>query len=140
MVSASLEESFRLLAAVDRYPSWNARVFREVEVLERDGQGQPLRARARVHIARGPFGHEFELLVTVRTDWPHAVHLTRIPYEPSDEERMRLAWRLKDDGGTLIELEFEAAVAFLPRFLPLPGIGDLIAESVLKGAATTLAA
>jgi ribosome-associated toxin RatA of RatAB toxin-antitoxin module len=140
LVTASLEESFRLLAAVDRYPSWNAALFREVEVLERDGDGQPLRARARLRIPRSPLFREFELLVAVRTQWPQAVYLTRIPYEPSDEERMQLAWRLSDAGRTRIELEFEAAVSFLPAFLPLAGAGDKIARTVLEGAAIRLGA
>jgi ribosome-associated toxin RatA of RatAB toxin-antitoxin module len=140
VVSASREQSFRLLAAVDRYPSWNAGMFREVEVLELDGHGQPKRARARMHIALSPLHREFELEVAVRTDWPHAVYLTRIPYEPSDQERMELAWRLADDGPTRIELGFEAAISVLPRFLPLPRVGDLIAQSMLASAATTLGA
>ncbi len=140
IVTASVEESFRLLAAVDRYPSWNADLFREVEVFERGGDGQPLRARARLRIPRSPLSREFELVVAVRTQWPQAVYLTRIPYEPSDEERMQLAWRLWDAGGTRIELEFEAAVSFVPGFLPLGGAGDKIAQTVLRGAATTLGA
>jgi ribosome-associated toxin RatA of RatAB toxin-antitoxin module len=140
IVSASREKSFELLAAVDQYPSWNGEMFREVEVLELDGSGQPVRARARMQIALSSLRREFELVVVVRTDRPHAVHLTRIPYEPSDEERMDLAWRLAADGPTRIELEFEAAISVLPRFLPLLGVGDLIAQSVLAGAATRLGA
>ncbi len=139
-VSASVEESFRLLAAVDRYPCWNAQLFPEVEVLERDAEGDAVRARAKLRIARQPFEREVELDVSVRREWLRAVYLTRIPNEPTDEERLELAWRLRDEGGTRIELGFEAVVSFVPRFLPVAGVGDGIARSVLKGAATALGA
>ncbi len=138
VVGESVEESFRLLAAVDRYPTWNGAPFREVDVLELDREGNPVRARATVHLSLSPFGKAFELVVSVRTERPTAVYLTRIPNEPSDHERMELAWRLREDGGTRIELGFEAVVSFLPRFVPLAGVGDRIAESVVGSAARTL--
>jgi hypothetical protein len=48
-VAAPLEECFALLAAVDRYRDWCPDVVRQVEVLDRDAAGEPLRAIAEVY-------------------------------------------------------------------------------------------
>ncbi len=135
VVSAPLDESFALLAAVDRYPEWHPDLFREVDVLERGADGQPRRAWAKLRVA---FSQEIELTVGVRSEWQQAVYLTRLPNEPGDPEKLDLSWRLDDDGGTRISLEFSAAVEFLPGFLPVGGAGNKIARSVLKGAVAKL--
>jgi ribosome-associated toxin RatA of RatAB toxin-antitoxin module len=140
LVAAPVEDCFALLAAVHRYPSWNVDLVREVDVLEWAGEDRPARAWARIHVAQSPFGKNFELVVAVRTEPSSAVYLTRLPNEPSDPEQLTLSWRLEQDAGTRIALEFHATVSFLPRFLPQFGVGDLIADTLLDAAVRALGA
>lgn len=138
-VLAPLEASFALLHAIERYPSWNRDLFREVEVLERDDSGAPARAWANLRVARGRFVKDFELVVAVRAERPNAVYVERIPNEPSDEERLKLTWALHEEGQTRVALSFAAALSSLPSFLPLRGVGDQIAGSLVKAVARALA-
>ena len=138
-VAASVAECFELLVAVDRYPDWNPELFREVEVLERSPDGCPVRARAALHIAQSPFSKDFELVIAVSARPPDVVELTRIPNEPSDREGLDMTWRTLADGETLIELDFRAVASFIPGFLPLPRVGNLIARTLVDAAAAALA-
>jgi ribosome-associated toxin RatA of RatAB toxin-antitoxin module len=138
VVDAPLEECFALLEAVDRYPAWNPELVPEVEVLERTDDGRPARARVKLRVARSRFSKDLELVVAVRADRPMTVHLTRLPNEPSDEERLELTWRLHAAGKTRIELELDAVASLLPAFIPLRGLGDLIARRLLAAATRAL--
>lgn len=163
-VPAPIETSFAVVYAVEAYPRWNRDLFREVEVLERDQDGGPSKARAKLRVARGRFVREFELLVAIRAERPNAVYIERIPHEPSDEERLQLTWTLRANGSTSsggpaggptgdgatssggpagggptdIALTFAAALSSLPSFLPLGGAGDQIARSLVDGVARAL--
>lgn len=137
-VAVPLEDCFELVAAIDRYPSWFD-VVREVEVLERDEDGRPLTARIELHIPQSPFGTDFELVVAVETDPPMAVMLTKIPDGPDDRERAHLSWRMQHGESTYVEFEFDAAVSFLPAFLPLGGMGDVVAKVILDEATDAFA-
>ena len=46
------------------------------------------------------------------------------------------AWR--EGGSTEIEFEFDAAVSFVPGYLPVGTVGDAIAEAILDAATTAL--
>jgi hypothetical protein len=128
-VKASPEECIALLAAVDRYPTWHADVVREVEVIERDADGHPTRARTTVHLAIGPLAKDFHFEVTVAVQ-PDAVILARVPDAPSDEHRLEIDWRVA--GGELaIDLE---ATLDVPRFLPVGGAGDSVAHGFVEAA------
>jgi hypothetical protein len=65
--------------------------------------------------------------------------VTKVPDGPSDRTRLALTWHLYPDAATRIELEFRAAASFLPSLLPLFGVGDLIAGTLLQAAARELA-
>jgi ribosome-associated toxin RatA of RatAB toxin-antitoxin module len=141
IVRATPERCFSLLAAVDRYRDWNAELVRELEVLERHRDDKPTRVRAVIHVKQSPFMKNFELTVAVRAEPPHAIFITRIPNEPSDPEALELAWRVAPrsaGGATRIGLQFNAVASFIPGFLPLGGIGNLIAERLLDAATTAL--
>jgi ribosome-associated toxin RatA of RatAB toxin-antitoxin module len=138
IVDAPLDACFALLEALERYPVWNPDLVREVEVLERDGDGTPATARVMLHVAQGPLAKDFELVVAVRAERPRAILLSRIPNEPSDPERLELAWRLQPDDETRIELDFDAAASSVPGIVPLPRIGDLIARRFLDAAVAAL--
>ena len=85
-----------------------------------------------------PSGKEFEFDAEVAATAPHTIALTRISVTPADPDRFSLLWSLREGSGTWIELAFSAQVSFLPRFLPLPGIGDKVAGTLLGAAVREL--
>jgi ribosome-associated toxin RatA of RatAB toxin-antitoxin module len=131
------EKCFELLAAFERYPAW-FEVVREVEILEAEQNGTPGMARASLHVSQSPFGKNFELFLTVRTEAPVAVTLTRVPEGPNDPDRLELSWRVLGEESTRIELEFDAMASFVPSFLPIGGAGDAIAQAALEAAREAL--
>jgi hypothetical protein len=131
------EDCFELLAAVERYPAW-IEVVRSVEILEPELGGTPGMAHAEVCVPQSPFGTDFELRVAVRTEWPVAVTLTRLPDGPDDPDRLELFWRVQGEDRTRLEFGFDAAASFLPSFLPVGGAGDLLAQAALGAAHAAL--
>jgi ribosome-associated toxin RatA of RatAB toxin-antitoxin module len=129
------EDCFALVASVDRYPGW-FEVIRAVEVLKRKRNGFPSLARVELHVPQSPFGTNFELVMAIEAERPGAVHFTKVPTGPSDQDRLEISWRMREIGNTEIEFEFDAAVSFVPGYLPVGSAGDAIAEAIL-GAATT---
>jgi hypothetical protein len=139
VVIAPTATCFSVLAAVERYSDWSGEFIRAVTVLDRDAGGLPVRAHVVVHVAQSPFGKTFEFDAVIRSEPLRAVHLSRLPSGPSDSDQLSLSWSLlTEDHGTRIALEFAAAVSFLPGLLPLPGVGDLIARTLLDAAAREL--
>jgi ribosome-associated toxin RatA of RatAB toxin-antitoxin module len=136
-VAAPVERCFELLAAVERYPAWHRDVVTSAEVVERDAEGLPARARARLHVAVGPLAKDFRLLLTVSTERPRSVRLTRIPHDASDLEQFDVAWRLREGAQTQIALVLKANLS-VPRLLPVGGIGDTLANGFVTAAARAL--
>ncbi len=132
------QKCFALLAAVERYPDW-IEFVREVELLERERKGNPGRARAALHIPQSPFGTDFEFVVTVETEPPVAITLTRVPDGPHDLDRFELIWRMQGNGSTQLELEFDAAASFVPGFLPTGGAGEALAQAGIDAVLDALA-
>jgi hypothetical protein len=137
-VAAPIERCFELLAAVEGYPSWYSDVVRDAAVLERDQEGRPVKARARLHVAAGPLVRDFDLLLAVSTVLPTLVRLARIPHDASDHEQFDVTWRLEDRGDTRIQLALDATLS-VPRLLPIGGIGDSMADGFVRAAARALA-
>jgi len=139
VVRAPVATCFSVLAAVERYPDWSGEFIRAVTVLDRDPGGLPVRAHVVVHVAQSPFGKTFEFDSAIRLEPPRAVHLSRLPSRPSDSDRFSLTWTLQTEGhGTRVALRFAASVSFLPGLLPLPGVGDLVARTLLDAAVREL--
>jgi hypothetical protein len=139
LVNVPITTCYALLAAVERYPSWCGEFIREVASVEHGDDGRPSRARVVVYVAQSPFGNRFEFDAAIRTEPPRAVHLSRLESSPADRDRFSLFWSLGErEGTTRIELEFAAAVSFLPSVLPLPGVGDLVAGALLDAATREL--
>jgi hypothetical protein len=132
VVAAPLDRCRALLEAVDRYPAWYPETVRDVEVLERDPTGRPTTARAKLHLARGPLVKDFDLVLAVVSEPPGPIRLTRIADAGSSQ--FGVTWRLRDEGGTRIDLDLAASMS-VPRFIPVGGIGDAIADGFI-GAAT----
>lgn len=138
-VSASAEACLALLRAVDRYPSWYPEVVRSVDVLERDGAGQPTRVRTTLHLAQGPLTKDFELLMAVTAQPPGTVKLTRVADGSSDEEQFEVTWHVEAPADVRIRLDLHANLS-VPRFLPIGGLGDGVADGFVAAAARALAA
>ncbi len=134
-IELAAEDCFALVAAIDRYPGW-FEVIRVVEVLKRKRNGFPTLVRVELHIPQSPFGTDFEFVMAIEADRPGAVQFTKLPAGPSDQDRLEISWRMRENGATEIEFEFDAAVSFVPGYLPVGSAGDAIAEAIL-GAATT---
>ena len=137
-VAAPVETCLALVRAVDGYPRWCPDLVRDVEVLERGPDGQPITARTKLHVARGPIVKDFDLLMAVVVEPPGTVRLSKVASAHSSN-RFDVTWRLRDADGTRIELALRADLD-LPRFLPVGGIGDAIAEDFVDAAGRALGA
>jgi hypothetical protein len=132
-VAAAPEECIALLAAVDRYPDWYPEVIREMEVLEHGPDGLPRRARTTVHLAVGPMAGDFRFEISVVVE-PSGVILARVPDAPSDPERLEVRWHAVPG-----ELGVEVAARLdLPRFLPVGGAGESVAQGFVEAAKRVL--
>lgn len=136
-VDAPIERCFELLRAVDAYPGWYPEVVKSVDVVERDAAGEPARVQTTLHLAQGPLSKDFELLMTVTAQRPAMIDLTRIPEERGDDERFQVTWRLSGQNPTRIGLDLLANLS-VPRFLPLGGIGDSVAQGFVAAAVRRL--
>jgi len=135
---ASPAECMALLEAIDGYPTWASDVVKQAEVLERDGAGHPTVARAKLHVERGPLTRDFDLEFAVKIEPAGTIALNRIPHKPgSDEERFDVTWRLDGGQATRVALEL-AANLDVPRFIPLGGVGDALAEKLVSDAMRAL--
>jgi hypothetical protein len=135
--TASLDAAMALLEAIDGYPTWAPAVVKEAEVLERDGAGRPTRARAKLHVERGPLTRDFNLRFDVTVDPAGTIRLCRIPNESSDKERFDVTWRVNGGQSTRIELDLGANLD-VPRLIPLGGVGDAIAADLVNAATRAL--
>jgi hypothetical protein len=134
-VEAPLEACYALLADIEHYGDWYPDVVRDVDVLAREPDGLAAKARAILHVARGPLQTDLELTLAVERRAPRAVALVRLPNEPGDPEAFRVDWRVTRDGTrTRIGLELAASLS-LPRMIPLGGIGTALAEGFVAAAA-----
>ena len=138
VVEAPIAVCFSVLEAVEHYPSWCGDFIREVISVECGPDGRPARAHVVVYVAQSPFGKRFEFDATISTEPPRAVKLSRLPDSPSDRDRFLLSWSLSEGDRTRIGLEFSAVVSFLPSVVPLPGVGDLIAATLVDAAVREL--
>jgi hypothetical protein len=66
------------------------------------------------------------------------IALKRIPHEPTDQERFEVTWSVAGGNpSTRIQLNLLADLD-VPRFLPLGGIGDGLAEGMVSAATRAL--
>jgi hypothetical protein len=136
--AASPAESLALLEAIDAYPRWAGDLVKEAAVLERDGAGHPTRARAKLHVERGPLTRDFDLLFDVTVDAAGTIALRRVPHQSSDKERFDVTWTVGGAQSTRIELQL-AANLNVPRLVPLGGVGDAMAADLVSAATRALA-
>jgi hypothetical protein len=135
---ATPEQCMTLLEAIDGYPTWYPEVVKQAEVLERDAQGRPTKAHCVLHVERGPMTRDFNLTMAVTVDPAGTVKLSRIPHGPGNGERFDVAWRVDGGDSTRIQLDLLADLN-VPRFIPLGGVGDEIAQGMVNAATRALA-
>jgi Polyketide cyclase / dehydrase and lipid transport len=135
--TATRAQCLDLLEAIDGYPNWHPEVVKQAEVLERDAEGHPARARTKLHVERGPLTRDFDLDMSVNVDPSGTIKLSRIPHEPSDQERFDVTWRVREGASTEIRLDLLADLN-VPRFLPLGGVGDSLAQGLVSAATRAL--
>ena len=133
LVPAPLERCLALVRAVDGYPSWYPDVVRSVEVVERDADGLPSRAQTKLHLTTGPLTKDFDLLMAVTFEPPATVKLAKV----GGDAKFEVLWRLQDGEKTRLTLELDANLD-VPRFLPLGGIGDSVAQGFVSAASAEL--
>lgn len=136
MVAATRGECFAVLEAVDRYPEWYPDVVRSVEVLERGPQDRPAKVRAKLHVEHGPITKDFDLVMDVLVDEPDNVKLARDTGGRSGQA-FDVTWRLSGEERTRLALDLYANLD-APRFLPLGGIGDSIAQGFVAAATAAI--
>jgi Polyketide cyclase / dehydrase and lipid transport len=136
---APVERCFELLVAIDGYPRWYPSGVRSAAVLERGPDALPTRARAELHLAHGPLVKDFRLELAVVTARPTSVQLRRIPHGGGDQEELTVAWRLSAGVGTPTRIAVElAANLSVPRFLPVGGVAESLAQGFLTAALAAL--
>ena len=135
-VDAPVEKCIALLEAIDRYPQWHADVVHEVEVLARN-DGHPTRVRTKLHLARGPLVKDFNLVMAVASDRVRQIKLTKVRDAHSGPEQFDVTWLVEDTGPTLIRLDLSASLD-VPRFLPVGGVGDGMADGFVAAAVKEL--
>jgi Polyketide cyclase / dehydrase and lipid transport len=136
--TAAPAEAMALLGDIDRYPTWHPDVVKEAEVLERDAEGHPTKARTKLHVEHGPLKRDFNLVMSVTVDPSGTIRLSRIPHEPTDPERFDVTWRV--GGGnpsTSVQLDLAANLS-VPRFVPLGGVGESMAQGLVSAATRAL--
>ncbi|HEY3727429.1 MAG TPA: SRPBCC family protein [Solirubrobacteraceae bacterium] len=134
LVPAPMEQCLALVQAVDEYPAWYPDVVRSVEVLERDASGLPSRAQTKLHLSVGPLTKEFDVLMAVTVLPPATVKLVKV----GGNAKFDVTWRLHNGKKTRLALELDANVD-APRFLPLGGIGESVAQGFISAASAELA-
>ncbi len=137
-VGASVQQCLALLEDVAAYPSWYPDVVRGIEVLEEDGAGAVIRARAKLHAAAGPISRDLSVVLGV-VRAPDRVTLSRVAHERTDRERFSVDWRVApaSTDRARIDLALDASLD-VPRLVPLGGIGDAMAGGFVDAAARAL--
>jgi ribosome-associated toxin RatA of RatAB toxin-antitoxin module len=135
-VPATPERCIALFEAVEDYPSWYPEVVQELTVLEREDDGRPSRVQTTLHVAKGPITKDFHLVLAVVSDRRSEVALRRVKQPGSGNEKFEATWHVTDSGPE-ISLDLAASLD-VPRFLPVGGIGDAMAEGFVAAAANQL--
>jgi uncharacterized protein YndB with AHSA1/START domain len=130
---APIEECYALLSDVESYPDWFPDGVRAAEALERDpASGEATKIKTTLHTSKGP-GGDFKLHMAVTRQPPELVELRRLPHEQEDPERMTVTWHLTRGPETLIQLAL-AAQLDLPRFVPVGGVAQGLADQFMQAA------
>ncbi len=111
--SATPEDVFAVAANIEDYPTW-ASAVKQVEVLERDDEGRPHRARLSVDIMI----KQISYVLVYDWDPPQRIEWTAEPGDDITAMDGRYEFNTLEDGGTEIVYALRVDPAFsLPGFL-----------------------
>jgi ribosome-associated toxin RatA of RatAB toxin-antitoxin module len=132
---APIERVFERLSDIECYPDWYPSGVKHAEVLERGPDGEIVKVKTTLAVAQGPIQRDFKLHMAVSMDPPRTIDLRRLPKSSDDHEQMRVIWRLAEDSPerTRITVDLSAALS-IPRFMPVGGIADSLAQGFLRAA------
>lgn len=137
-VRASPADCLAVVGDVEGYPSWYPALIRRVQLIPPAHPGGPPVVQATLHGRLGPVERDFTLLLEVsRSQDGRMVRLSRLAHEDSDPERVELVWRIGDSDPAELSIEVSACLD-VPRWLPLQGVGDTVAEGFLAAARQAL--
>lgn len=127
VVAAAPADVYAVVDDVEAYPEWMTGV-QSVDVHERGPDGRVSVARIQMElpipVVKGAFGFTGAIDRTPAS----RVTLRRKPSKAGDEQALTVDWHLSPEGsGTRVRLEMEATVD-VPRFAPLGGPADSMAE------------
>ena len=86
------------------------------------------------HVAQSPFGKDFELELTISTEIPRAISISRVPEHEEDDEHLALVWHIERGSAATVTLEFVARISVLPGWLPVGDAGDVMAAAAVEAA------
>jgi hypothetical protein len=132
-VARDIEDCFAMLVDFAAYPGWYPEVVQAVEIVESDGDGLASRARTKLHVVHGPLVKDFDIVLAIDARSPESVKLARVSGGTGDEQRFEVAWALSEGRPTRIALQLHASLP-VPRFVPVGGIGDAIADGFMQAA------
>lgn len=136
-VDAEPTDCLALLADLDAYPRWCGETVQRAETVERDAAGQPVRARVRLRLGKGPLAGSFDELMAVHFDRGGEVRLERVPHGSADPEKLEVRWRVEAGPPTRLQLELSATFE-LPRLLPLGSLAESVAQDFVAAAVRAL--
>jgi ribosome-associated toxin RatA of RatAB toxin-antitoxin module len=132
---APIESVYTLLLDVERYPKWYPDGVKQVEVLERDPDGNPTRVQAILNAVAGPIRKQFDVRLAVEPTRPSKIELARVADDRGDHEILTITWLLRelDAGQTEITVQMGARLD-VPMFLPIDPVAREVANGFLQAA------
>ncbi len=138
-VAASVHDCRALLLDIEGYPRWYPDVVRRVSIVRPAADGAPVLARTTVHLGVGPIRRDFDLMMAITSESLNVVRLSRAAHDADDPEELSVTWRIREAPPSETELAVEVRARLeVSRFLPLQGIGDLVAQGFASAARRAL--
>jgi ribosome-associated toxin RatA of RatAB toxin-antitoxin module len=139
VAATPIEVCYAHLLDVERYPAWYPDGAKQVQVLERDGDGAAARIDAVLAAVAGPLRKEFPVRLAVQQQRPTRIALARVADDRGDHEALTIAWALRALGETETEITVElGATLDVPMFLPIDPVAREVANGFLQAALTSL--
>jgi hypothetical protein len=132
---ASIDACYERLLDVQGYPSWYPDGVKQVEVLERDPDGNATRVDAVLNAVAGPIRKQFEVRLAVEPTRPTRVALARVPDDRGDHEMLTITWLLRELGAAETEITVQMGARLdVPMFLPIDPVAREVANGFLQAA------
>ena len=139
VAATPIEACYTHLLDVERYPQWYPDGAKQVEVLERDGEGAAAKVDAVLAAVAGPLRKDFPVRLAVQQQRPTRIALDRVADDRGDHEALTIAWGLRALGESETEITVElGAMLDVPMFLPIDPVAREVANGFLQAALKSL--